>query len=73
VLTLGLWPCRDTAELLPGPTAAYFFASVPMGLLGAVAGVRLSLRISDTLIFFFIGGVLAIIGVVLVVQSTLQS
>jgi uncharacterized membrane protein YfcA len=44
-----------------------------MGLLGAVAGVRLSLRISDTLIFFFIGGVLAIIGVVLVVQSTLQS
>jgi len=63
----------DQVELNTAATAAYFFASVPMGVLGAVLGVRLSLRISDTAIFFFIGSVLIVIGIVLVVQSSLQS
>ena len=68
----GLGP-RDEVELSTSATAAYFFASVPMGILGSLLGVRLSLRISDTAIFFFIGSVLIIIGIVLVVQSNLQS
>ena len=70
------WACgyrREEHELGNVGTVAYFFASVPFGIIGAILGVRLSLKISDTAIFFFIGGVLFLVGCVLSIQSAVQS
>ena len=63
---------REQHSLSNSATAAYFFASVPFGMLGAYLGMRLSLRISDTAIFFFISIVAAIVGCVIAIQSAYQ-
>lgn len=46
----------------------YTSITVTMGMLGALAGAKLSLRISDVAIFFFISLVLFVLGIVITVQ-----
>jgi len=62
----------EEEEYLFGDLAYYLLICVPCGIVGAIAGVHLALKISDTAIFFFISAVLFSLGVFIAIQSKIN-
>ena len=60
---------RDTdGTIRTMDTALYACIIVPMGIFGSLLGAKLSMKISDVAIFFFISLVLFVIGILITVQ-----